>query len=77
MSSLPVSVRCYLCRQLDWDHEGVEKDLHKIADSMLNWEEDLSAALCLTAVDINDIKAVHLNNPALQRYAFITCMQDT
>jgi hypothetical protein len=35
---------------------------------MLNWEEELSAPMRLTAVDISDIKEKHPFKPKLQRY---------
>ena len=48
VSSLPASARPHLEPQLDWGHEGVEKDLSEIADHMLHWEEKLSTHLELT-----------------------------
>ena len=56
MSSLPACARPHLELQLDWGHEGVEKDLSEIADHMLHWEEKLSTHLELTPTDIHDIK---------------------
>ena len=47
---------------------GVERDLSKIADSMLEWEEKLSTHLLLTPVDISDIKDMHIQKPVLQSY---------
>ena len=67
MSSLPACARPHLERQLDWGHEGVDKDLSEIADHMIKWEEKLAAPLGLTEVDIDDIKAVHRDSPPLQR----------
>lgn len=52
VSSLPASVQPYLDYQLDWEHEGVDKDLIEIADNMLHWEEYLCDSLGLTGVDI-------------------------
>jgi hypothetical protein len=52
---------------LDWDHDGVDRDLNGIAHHMLDWEEKLCTHLGLTAVDTHDIKAKHPNNPELQR----------
>jgi hypothetical protein len=56
-----------LDQQLDWDHEGVDRDLNKIAYHMLDWEEKLGTYLGLTVVEVHDIKAKHPNNPELQR----------
>ena len=67
MSSLPAGVQRYLDEVLDWDQKGVDKDLMKIAHHMLGWEEQLSALLGLTQVDIHDIKKIHSKQPKLQR----------
>ena len=67
MSSLPPPARPHSELQLDSGHDGVEKDLHKIAEHMLEWEEKLSAHLGLTPVDISDIKKRNHSNPELQR----------
>ena len=53
---------------MDWGNEGVERDLSEIADHMLHWEERLSTHLGLTAIEISDIKEIHLREPVLQRY---------
>ena len=66
VSSLPASVRPHLEQRLDWDHEGVDKDLSEIAEDMLGWEEELSTHFELTTVNIEDIKTMH-SNPVLQR----------
>jgi hypothetical protein len=52
---------------LDWDHEGVDRDLIAIAHHMLYWEETLCPHLGLTEVDVHDIKHCHPNKPQLQR----------
>ena len=68
MSSLPTSVQPYLDKVLDWDQEGVDKDLIVIAHHMLGWEEQLSAQLLgLTQEDIHDIKEIFFQQPELQR----------
>ena len=67
VSSLPPSARLYLEQVLDWDHEGVEKDLSEISDHMLDWEEKLATHLELTTIDIHDIKVAYNRVPALQR----------
>jgi hypothetical protein len=61
VSSLPASALPHLDQQLDWDHEGVDRDLIGIAHHMLDWEEKLCAHLGLTAVEVHDIKAKHPN----------------
>ena len=67
VSSLPPCARPHLERELDWGHEGVDKDLSEIAECMLHWEEKLSAPLQLTPVDIDDTKEIYPNKPVLQR----------
>ena len=69
MSSLVASANaCPLLEQLlDWDHEGVDKDLIEIAHHMLNWEEKLCSHLGLTEVDKHDIKEIYTGKPELQR----------
>ena len=66
MSSLPPNARPHLELQLDHDNKGVDKDLYKIAEHMLGWDEQLSTHLKLTEVDIYDIKSMH-TQPSLQR----------
>jgi hypothetical protein len=51
---------------LDWDNEGVDKDLNMIAEPMLDWEK-LSSHLGLTRANIHDIKKSNINEPELQR----------
>ena len=66
VSSLPASAQNMLDKELDFDNEGVEKDLCKIAEHMVDWEEKFSIPLSLTATDISDINKK--SNPVLQRY---------
>ena len=56
MSSLPANARPHLEQQIDWNNEGVERDLNEIAYHMINWEERLCSYLGLTDVDVHDIK---------------------
>jgi hypothetical protein len=51
---------------LDWDNEGVDKDLNTIAEPMSDWEE-LSSQLGLTEVDVSDIKEKYIGKPELRR----------
>ncbi len=55
VSSLPANARPHLELQLDWGHEGVDKDLIEIAYCMIKWEEELVVPLGLTEVDVHDI----------------------
>ena len=63
VSSLPTSAHPHL---IDWDSEGVDRDLNEIALHMLGWEERLCTPLGLTATDIHDIKEEYAK-PKLQR----------
>ena len=67
VSSLPPPARLHLELQLDSDHNGVEIDLHQIAEHMLKWEEKLSAHLGLTPADIDNIKERNPFKPELQK----------
>ena len=67
VSSLPPPARPHLELQLDSDHDGVEMDLHQIAEHMLKWEEKLSAHLGLTPADIDNIKERNPFKPELQK----------
>ena len=67
VSSLPPPARPHLELQLDSGYDGVEKDLHQIADNMLKWEEKLSAHLGLTPADIDNIKERNPFKPELQK----------
>ena len=64
-SSLPASAQNMLDKELDWDNEGVERDLYKLAEHMVDWEEKLAAPLSLTATDVFEINKN--SNPVLQR----------
>ena len=73
VSSLPKSVSPFLCEKLDWDHNGVEKDLDAIARTMSNWEAQFAVKLGLTRAEIEDIRA---EKYALQRLVYdLRCMQ--
>ena len=71
VASLPESARHYLNQALDFDNNGVDKDLNEIAHHMLHWEEELSSYFELTVVDIHDIKAENSDKPKLQRWVKI------
>ena len=68
LNSLPPSAQPHLELKLDSGHDGVEKDLAKIAHHMVDWQEKLVTHLELTHVDVKDILKIHPNNPVLQRY---------
>ena len=62
----------FLKKEIDWDSDGVEKDLSIIADSMGNdWEVSLAISLELTRTEISDIKKEYFQDyPCLLRYVF-------
>ena len=66
-----------LDKELDWDNEGVDKDLNEIADEMIDWEEKrLDTLLELSRPQIHDIKHTNLDRPILQRYVcMVKCVQ--
>ena len=64
--SLPPCARPHLERELDWGHEGVDKDLSEIAVWMIKWEEKLAVPMGLTEVDIHDI-TVGIRSLVMQR----------
>ena len=65
ISTLPQSL---LEKELDWDSEGVDKDLVEIADKMIHWEEKgLHSLLELSHIDVHDIKDAYRDKPVLQR----------
>lgn len=66
LSFLPDAVAPYLDKVLDWDNE-YDRDLIRIAEHMLKWEEHLALPFRLTPTDIDDIKAVYPQKPELQR----------
>ena len=72
LSTLPDSVLPYLDKELDLDND-FDRDLVKIANSLLNWEEFLSAPFRLTPSNISDIKT-RQQSPELQRYCKIDYM---
>ena len=59
VSSLPASAQPLLDKELDWDHDGVDVHLEKIAYYMKDWETKLSSLLKLTDIDIADLKWTH------------------
>ena len=57
-------MRPFVDNKLDWDHDGVEKDLNAIAKKISNWEVQFAVNLELTRTEIMNIKA---EEHALQR----------
>ena len=57
----------YLGKVLDYDSQGVDRDLSEIARHMRQWEEQLAVPLGLTQTDIDDIKERHKESAGLQR----------
>ena len=70
VSSLPASAHSLLDKELDWDHNGVDVHLEKIAYYMKDWETKLSSLLKLTDIDRDDLKLMH-PNPILLRRAVL------
>ena len=69
LSILPVAAHPSLEKVLDWDHEGVDKDLSRIADSTgTDWEVTLAVPLELSWLDIEDVKRKYHQDPKLLRY---------
>ena len=66
ISSLPLSIHVFLQEELDWDNNGVDKDLNDIADHLSDWEVKLSVPFKFTPSEIHDLKAKH-SNPSLLR----------
>ena len=65
----PSEKRYILEKKLDYQHDGVEKDLEKIADAFVDWEINLATLLELKQnPDVRDILAVNQTQPILQRY---------
>ena len=72
VSSLPASAQSLLDKELDWDHNGVDVHLEKIAYYMKDWETKLSSLLKLTEIDIADLKWTHHDSdPILLRRAVL------
>ena len=54
--SVPQSNRYKLDKKLDFDHDGVQRDLGTIANSMDEWEGNIAEQLQLTSPEIEAIK---------------------
>ena len=68
ITSLPPYSQSLLDKELDWDSEGVDKDLFEIAKKMIHWEEKgLHTLLGLCREEIHDIKQ-KWDEPVLQRW---------
>ena len=61
-------MRPFLKNKLDWDHDGVEKDLTTIAKTISNWEVQFAVKLGLTRTEIEEIRA---EKHALQRLVHV------
>ncbi len=55
VSSIPASNRYKLSKKLDFEREGSDVHLEKIADSMINWREKLATPLGLSKDDVHAI----------------------
>ena len=78
ISRLPVAAHDFLEEKLDWDHDGVDKDLIKIAESMgADWEITFTSPLELTQGEIDDLKENNKNLILLRYYRIssIRCLK--
>ena len=66
VSTLPSAALPFLDKVLDWDHDGVDRHLSKIAEYMIDWEAKLSFLLGMTDIEIHDLKEIH-SKPVLLR----------
>lgn len=57
----------HLEKMLDWDNDGVKKDLYEIARHLTEWEVKLVAPLGLTPTEVSDIGVKYPREPELQR----------
>ena len=64
--SVPAENRYKLDRELDFEHDGVQKHLGEIADSMDEWEGRVAEELMLTKVEIASIKTEYPGQLNLQ-----------
>ena len=69
LSWLPKAAHPFLEKELDWDHDGIDKDLIIISESMgIDWEVTLAVPLEFTQPEIDDLKEQHkYQNPVLLR----------
>ena len=63
---IPPNNQYKLGKKVDFEHHGVERDLHEIAKNMKNWDSDIAPPLGLTPVEISDIQE-SLRKPQRQR----------
>ena len=64
-SSIPASNRHKLNKKLDFEREGLNVHLEKIADSMINWREKLATPLELRDVDVHVIMSDNQNQTTI------------
>lgn len=67
VASIPADNRPELEKKVDYQHNGVDKDLSDIAAVLLNWE-GIVPHLNLTEIDVEDVSHY---KPEQQRYASI------
>ena len=66
VESIPKEYRYVLDKMLDFDHDGVQRDLGEIADAMDEWEGKIAEELRLTNVETQRIKDKHPRRLDLQ-----------
>ena len=55
VSSIPADNQHKLSKKLDFEHEGSDVHLEKVADSMINWREKLATPLGLSEAEVHAI----------------------
>ena len=63
---IPPNNQYKLDKKVDFEHHGVDRDLHEIAKNMKNWDGDIAPPLGLTPVEISDIQE-SIRKPQMQR----------
>ncbi len=67
VSSIPVHNRYKLSKELDFEHEGSDVHLEKVADSMIHWIVSLATPLGLSKEDVHAITSDNQNQTILQQ----------
>ena len=65
-ASVPEKNRYKLDKKLDFDHDGVQRDLGTITNSMDEWEGNVAEQLQLTRHEIEAIRKKHPGDLPLQ-----------
>ena len=65
-ASVPEKKRIKLDKKLDFDHDGVQRDLGTITNSMDEWEGNVAEQLQLTRPEIESIRTKYPGDLPLQ-----------